>query len=261
MATYNCAPTLRDALDSIEKQTLAGWELIVCDDASTDGSLAILEEFAMRHPGQVTVLRNETNQKLAYSLNRCLAECSGEFIARMDGDDRSYPERLEIQRHFLVEHPRVQVVGTAMRRFDDKGEHDVVRFPRSPDRWALRELRAPFAHATIMMRRATYEALGGYTVAPRTRRGQDLDLWFRFFHEGYVGANIQEPLYWVREDIAAIRRRGFKTRWMAFQTTIIGFRMLDYPVHWYARPVFELAKALIPPKVMLIYRRWQARNN
>jgi glycosyltransferase EpsE len=146
-----------------------------------------------------------------------------------------------------------------MRRFDESGEKDVVEVEERPDRWSLHR-SVPFAHATIMMRRQTYIALNGYTVSPRTARGQDRDLWFRFYERGFVGANIAEPLYLVREDSQAIRRRTMKVRFNSFRTTLIGYRRLGYPLRWYIRPVLALLKGAIPFPVQSLYRRWQARG-
>ena len=260
MATYNCAPTLPEALESIANQTYANWELVACDDASTDGTLALLNDFAEAHPGKVIVLRNEVNSKLAFSLNRCLAAANGELIARMDGDDKCLPERFEKQVAFLAEHPELAVVGTAMRRFDESGEHDVVAYEERPDRWSLRH-HPPFAHATIMMRKPAYDALNGYVDVPRTLRCEDRDLWFRFTAAGFFGGNLPEPLYLVREDIDAIKRRTFQNRWNSFRTKLVGYRALGYPARWYVNPIIELAKVLVPAQAVLIYRRWQARNH
>lgn len=259
MATYNCADTLGEALVSIEAQTYGNWELVVCDDASTDATLTVLAEFAERHVGQVTLLRNAENRKLSFSLNRCLDAARGELVARMDGDDISRPHRLELQVAFLRDRPEVDVVGTAMQRFDAKGLNDVLVMPAAPDRLSMRR-GVPFAHATVMVRAHVYNSLGGYTVSTRTVRGQDKDLWFRFFHAGFTGANIAEPLYLVREDLNAIRRRDLRTRVNSFRTSVVGYRLLGFPLHWYVAPTLELAKALIPARGFLIYRAWQARR-
>lgn len=260
MATYNCAHTLQEALDSLAAQTYRNWDLVVCDDASTDDSHAMLVRFADGNPNKVTILRNEVNSKLAFSLNRCLEHASGDYIARMDGDDISRPERLAAQVAALDNAPDVAVVGTAMQRFDATGIKDVIRLDPAPTRQSMRR-GVPFAHATIMMRPETYAALGGYTVSRRTERTEDYDLWFRFFAHGFKGYNLQEPLYLVREDGAAIRRRTLSVRWQGYQTTLFGFRLLGYPRRWYIRPTLELLKILIPPGVVGAYRRWQHRRS
>lgn len=259
MATFNCADTLPEALESIAAQTYPNWELVVCDDASTDSTSDVLEEFAKAHGDRVLVLRNTHNSKLSFSLNRCLSTARGELVARMDGDDRCVLDRLERQVDFLTRHPDIDLVGTSMQRFDATGLKEVVFLPPRPDRWSMRG-DVPFVHATVMMRQQAYKALGGYTVSPRTVRGQDKDLWFRFFHAGYIGANLTEPLYLVREDFAAIRRRTFRARWNSYRTTLIGYRLLGYPRRWYVTPTLALLKGLIPARGVLLYRDLQARS-
>lgn len=260
MGVYNCAATLPAAIDSILAQTFADWELVVCDDCSTDHTYAIARRYAGQYPERIILLRNGQNSKLSYSLNRCLAIASGEYIARMDGDDRSCPERLARQVSFLEAHPEFAVVGCAMRRFSESGPGDIDFAPERPDRLTLRR-EIPFKHATIMMRKSVYDSLGGYTVSPLTVRGQDLDLWYRFYAAGYQGANLAEPLYLVREDMAAIRRRSFKVRYKNFKVHRNGYRLLHYPAIWLLKPFTQLLlKSIVPYRAIAFYRKWQAQH-
>ena len=126
MSTYNCAATLPKALDSLLEQTYPHWELVACDDGSTDGSYAILQDYATRYPDKIRLLRNEENRGLPYSLNRCLAEAKTEYIARMDGDDISLPDRLAKQIAYLQAHPEVDMVGTAA--IVSNGQEELARY-------------------------------------------------------------------------------------------------------------------------------------
>lgn len=260
MATYNCLETLPAALDSIRDQTYPNWELVVCDDGSTDGTWEFLQSAGEDPAYHLVLLRNPENRKLAYSLNRCLPVASGELIARMDGDDISDPTRLARQVQFLREHPQCDLVGTGMRRFDAAGPADVRLPVAHPDRFTLARA-TPFFHATILTYKSIYQALGGYTVRARTSRCEDYDLWFKFFAADFTGDNILEPLYWVREDAAAVRRRTRILRLRGYQTTLVGYRSLGYPWHWYVRPTLTMAgKVLVPHRAMQIYRgRQKAR--
>lgn len=260
MGIYNCADTLPEAIESILAQTYENWELILCDDASTDNTYAVAESYQKRYPEQIILVRNEENRQLAYSLNHCLQYATGELVARMDGDDKCLPERFSKQVAFLKEHPELQLCGTAMRRFDETGLHDVVYAIDKPDYYTLRR-HIPYHHATILTYKYVYDRLNGYTVSERTRRAQDYDLWFRFYHEGFNGDSLREALYLVREDGAAIRRRTFQVRWNALKTTRYGFRLLQYPKHWIIEPtVFTLIKAITPYRVIEWYRNWQKKS-
>ena len=198
---------------------------------------------------------------LAYSLNHCLRYATGIYVARMDGDDISVSDRFEKQVAYLYAHPNIQLVGTAMQQFNDKvGNIKIIYKPEHTDRWTIHK-EMPFHHATIMTYKSVYDALKGYTVAERTNRGQDYDLWFRFFAKGFTGDNIQEPLYLVREDLNAIKRRTLKVRMLAFQTTRVGYKMLGYPKIWLVKEFFiSVLKGLTPHGIQYLYRQVQQRR-
>ncbi|MCL2670815.1 MAG: glycosyltransferase [Clostridiales bacterium] len=258
MAAYNAEGTLRDAVDSILAQSYAEIEFVICDDASVDGTGAILCEYKEKHPDRFILLQNAENKKLAFSLNRCLEHCTGSLIARMDADDISEPTRLEKQVTFLAEHSNLDLVGTAMQRFSEVGLTDIVYALPVPDKFTLRK-RTPFFHATILTYKRVYDALSGYTVLPRTERGQDYDLWARFFHAGFQGANLAEPLYRVREDANAIARRSFRVRWQIWPSIVFAHKLLEYPRLWLlAAFIGNSAKSLTPYWVQRIFRRMQA---
>lgn len=252
MSVYNCEDTLREAIHSIITQTYTNWEFIICDDSSTDGTASLLEEIVeSMDDSRIVILRNATNRKLAYSLNRCLERANGEYIARMDGDDVSETHRLETQLRFLQEHPEVYLVGSSMLRFNSEGTGDVL-YPaaESPDKWTMgRSSKAPFFHATVVAKRDVFQVVGGYTVAWYTARSEDADLWFKCFAAGIAGRNLPEPLYRVREDAAAIRRRTARARIGSYATYIKGYWSLGYPPSAYVRATINLMKIFIPYRV------------
>lgn len=261
MSVYNAEKTLCQALDSIIAQSFSNWEFIICDDASTDNSQTICQEYAERYPGRFILIHNDKNMRLPYSLNRCLSAATGKYIARMDGDDISCPTRLEKQLDFLKSHPEISLVGTAMQRFYDDGTLGAIDAkPEHPDYFEPHRSNV-FNHATILTYKSIYDQLGGYTVLPRTVRGQDRDLWFRFIKAGFKGANLQEALYMVREDNDAIKRRTIKDYWISYQNTIFGYKLLKYPWYWYIKPTIGLLKAFVPCSMVQIYRKHQARKH
>lgn len=260
MGIYNCADTLGEAIDSILAQTYDDWELILCDDCSSDGTYDAAKKYADAMPEKIILLRNEKNSRLAFTLNRCLEKATGTFVARMDGDDKCAPDRFEKQIAYLKAHPDAVLCGTAMQRFDDSGKLGSIDVrPAEPDK-STPHTAVPFNHATILAYKSCYDALGGYTVCPRTVRGQDRDLWYRFFAKGFKGVNTDEPLYFVRENETAIKRRTAKVRWNSFRTDIMGYRLLNYPLTWYVRPVLNLLKIFVPTGAVLKYREWQAKK-
>jgi len=261
MGIYNCSSTLSQAIHSIINQTYKNWELIMCDDGSTDNTYEIANYYSIKYPRKIIIIRNETNKRLAYSLNHCLKYAKGYYIARMDADDISLPSRFEKQISYLVDNPDCDLVGTAMQRFNNThGLADIIFAANNPNYYTLRKT-PPFHHATILCYKRVYDMLGGYTVDNRTNRAQDYDLWFRFYYSGFRGDNLKEPLYLVREDHSSIRRRTSIVRWNAFKTTCYGFKLLGYPRHWIIRPAMEMIiKSLVPFFLYDRYRNFQSKR-
>ncbi len=259
MGVYNCEDTLPRAIESLLAQTYREWELILCDDASVDGTYSVAQAYARKHPN-IRVLRNARNMRLAYSLNQCMKEAKGSLIARMDGDDVSLPERFEKQVAFLQNHPEYAMVGSAIRvRSSEVTEG--VRWKNKIPTVEQMIHGTPFLHPTIMMRKTVFDDLNGYYVSDRTKRGQDLDLWFRFFAKGYVGYNLQEPLliyYADRQDYQKKRKLG--AAWGLTKTMLVGFRMNRFPLHVYPMALKPVISALIPARIMVAYHNRQEKQ-
>ena len=260
MAVYNCAEYLPDAIESILNQTYTNWELILCDDASADNTYEVAKRYRDSNPEKIILVKNKENKKLSYGLNKCLKLANGKYVARMDGDDKCLPERFERQVAYLKAHPEYDLVGTAMQRFDDKGLGGINYSIDNPDYYTLRR-HVPFHHATIMTYKYVYDKLDGYTDLPQVERVEDYDLWFRFYALGFNGNNLRDPLYLVREDRNAVKRRKRKYRINGIRTTIKGFSLLKYPRWWLIEPIsVSLMKCVIPNKFMEAYRSWQNRR-
>lgn len=253
MGIYNCEKTLRDSIDSILAQTYKNWELIMCDDASTDETKEIAKLYADKYEN-IILIKNESNMKLATSLNNCLKIATGEYIARADADDICLPNRFERQVEFLNNNIEYGVVGSWVITFDENKDKGIRKLKEIPKRDDL-IYGVPFAHPTIMMRREIYDDLGGYTVSDRTKRGQDLDLWFRFYHKNYKGYNLQEALYKYREGIDDYKRRTVKTSLGYIRTSYYGFKLLELPKYKYIYLLKPLITACIPNKIMYMYHK------
>ena len=122
MGIYNCADTLGEALDSLLWQTYQDFEVILCDDGSTDNTVEVAERYVNKYPDKFILLRNEQNLGLNKTLNKCLHQARGKYIARMDGDDISLPERFQKEIDALETHPEFAVVSTPMIFIDKNGD-------------------------------------------------------------------------------------------------------------------------------------------
>lgn len=93
---YNCEKYLRQTVETVIRQTFEDWEMILVDDCSTDGTLALARELAAGEP-RIRVIRNERNQGVSMTRNHAIAEAKGKYIALLDGDDLWEPDKLERQ--------------------------------------------------------------------------------------------------------------------------------------------------------------------
>ena len=250
MGIYNCANTLREAVDSILNQTYQEWKLIMCDDGSSDETYAIALEYQKLYPDKIVAIKNPKNMGLNYTLNHCIEEVDTDYIARMDGDDVSASTRLEKEVRYLDEHQEYAIVSCPMIMFDESGEWgltNVIEFPQVND---FCNHSPFFCHAASVIRTDAMRAVGGYTVDKKFLRVEDCNLWFKMYAQGYRGANLKEPLYKMRDDRNATHRRSFRARLNGCYVMYDGFRQVHMPVYKYGyvlkNAAIELTKCLIP---------------
>ncbi len=209
MAVYNGERYLAEALDSVLAQTLTDFELVVVDDASTDGTAKILAAYRERD-ARIAVLTNGENRQLAASLNRGLAACRAPLVARADADDVNLASRLERQVAFLDDHPGVGVVGCWYDKMDSEGRSlSTGTFPTDHETIRARQLfYSSFLHPSVMFRAGVVRSVGGYDE--RYWTAQDSDLWTRLRDKTRF-ANIPEPLVRYRvHDESIGKTRGSK---------------------------------------------------
>lgn len=254
MAVYNCEKTVGEAIESILNQTYQDIQLIICDDCSADATAAVVRQYAETYPEKIVFIRNEKNMKLPYSLNHCLEHAMGKYIARMDGDDYSYPTRFEIQVNYLKEHSNIDLVGTAMEIYNGKEITGVVKKEKRPQKADFINTNV-FSHATILTYKYVYDELGGYSLLDRAVRVEDYDLWMRFCKAGFIGENINNICYRVLEDDSTIDRRKFKYRVNGYKTAKFGVELLDLPRKCLIKPFRGLIIGLIPKPVYALLHR------
>ena len=209
MGIFNCEKTLSAAVDSILNQTFGDWELILCDDGSSDGTYAAAKALCEKD-GRIVLLQNEKNLGLPKTLNRCAAAAKGEYFARMDGDDVCDPTRLQ-KEYDVISRGEFAIVSCGMLFFDDGGVYGRKIHKEYPEKSDF-AASSPFCHAGAMFTREAFESVGGYSERPDRLRIEDYDLWFRMYRAGYRGYNLSEPLYSIRDDRAAVSRKKFRYR-------------------------------------------------
>ncbi len=188
MSVYNGEKYLREAIDSILNQTFKDFEFLIVNDGSTDRTAEILRSY---HDHRIKIINNEKNMGLTGSLNKGLKIARGEYIARMDADDISLPQRLEKEVAFLDQNKKVGLVGTYYLMINENGKvlHTVKCLTQDEK---LREKLLEgnqFGHGSVMLRAECIKKVGLYREL-----AEDFDLWLRI-SEVYDIANIPEPLY------------------------------------------------------------------
>lgn len=193
----NCAHTLDAAISSIVEQSFDDRELVLIDNASTDESPSIGRRWAGNEP-RIRVL-HEPRIGIAHALNTGLAHAEGGYIARMDADDISHPERLAEQVATLDAYPEIGVLGTRTRFAssvqESRGMQAFVEWQNnilSPhEHYVKRFVDAPLAHPTVMFRRELVEQFGGYDTGPLP---EDHELWLRWMDAGVRFAKLPAEL-------------------------------------------------------------------
>lgn len=254
MGTYN-EPDRRQvgqAVESILGQTFPDFELLICDDGSEEGFYRWLRGLCAKDP-RVRLLRNGRNHGLAYALDRCLPYATGEYIARMDADDISMPQRLERQVAFLERHKEYALVGCNAGLLAGGAIWGERKVEGRPGRLSFLHT-SPFIHPSVVMRRGMVEALHGYSTARWALRVEDYELFMRAYAAGYEGCNLQETLYLYREDLQALRKRRYRYRVNECRVRYRGFRelgILKGNLRYVAKP---LVAGLIPAWLVARHR-------
>ena len=251
MGIYNCEETLAESLDSLLNQSFRDFEVIMCDDGSIDNTLRIAKNYCDRWPERFKLILNEKNKGLNFTLNRCLSRATGEYIARMDGDDISLPQRFSLQVMFLDENPEFSIVSSPMLYFDETGVWGKGNSIEKPSKVDYIK-GTPFAHGPCMVRREAYEAVGGYTIDDSLLRVEDYHLWIKMGEKGLFGYNLQKHLYMMRDDKNAEKRRNFRGRLNEAHVKYLAFKKLKLPYRY----IFFVVKPIligVLPKVFYRY--------
>lgn len=257
MGVYNCSDTLRYAIESIQNQTYKNWEIILCDDGSSDNTYQIAEKLASKD-SRIILLRNMENKGLNITLNRCFKQATGEYIARMDGDDESVPTRFEKQVRFLESQDEYFITSTPMIFFDEKGEWGHSNVIEKPTKKNV-VCGSPICHAPVMMRRECMEKVEGYTEDLRMLRVEDVNLWIKLYAAGYKCYNLQEPLYRMRNDKNAFNRRKYRYRINSTYTRLKGCKLLGMGIDCYIKSFSPMIVGLIPMSFRKIIRKLRSR--
>lgn len=253
MATHNGSRFINEALDSVFNQTYQNFEVVIVDDASTDGVAEIIQA---RGDSRIRCLRNDAQRRLSASLNRGIAAARGEFIARIDDDDIWVSdEKLAQQVEVFLQHPRVGLIGTHNIVIDETGKELYrLHFPVTNDEIKRTIFsRNPFPHSGVVVRREAMVAAGGYHEG--LFYAQDYHLWLKIGRQWQL-RNL--PDHYIKQRIvmsSLSNAHNFK-QWQEFMWSAYQFRQ-QYPGFMRDMPLYgrEFVINLFPKKLFFRLRK------
>lgn len=192
-------------------QTLKPYEIILVEDGPLTPDLYdVIKKWEKIISQKLIILQNNVNEGLTKSLNKGIEIAKGDFIARMDSDDISKPQRFEKQLSFMKSHPDIVVLGGGMQEIDENNKWGAKRiYPESQDKILKYIAKAnPIAHPTTFIRRIVFDQ--GYKYDERYRKNQDLRLWFELLKDNYKFHNLPDIVLYFRRTSDTYNKRSSK---------------------------------------------------
>ena len=191
MSVYNGEKYLREAMESILNQSFKDFEFLIINDGSTDKSEAIIKSY--KDP-RIRLVNNEKNEGLIFSLNKGLELARGNYIARMDYDDISSPERLKRQYNYLEKNPDIALIGSLSELIDKNGNKIGQRIKLPLDYYSIKFYlfaNNPLMHSSVFFRKKIIKEVGGYDE--KYKHAEDYELYSRIVKK-YRIINLPEIL-------------------------------------------------------------------
>lgn len=234
-------------------QSMEEWELLLYDDGSDTEQERFIYEMSYMDR-RIRYFRSNRHHGLAYGLNKLINCTSGTYIARMDGDDVSHPERLKKQCVYLENHLHYAWVGSNARLIDAQGRvWGKRRMPKVPENRDFLKY-SPYIHPSVVFRAKVLKE--NPYKSTEALRGEDYELFMRLHAKGWQGCNLQEELLSYRETAAAYKRRKFCCQMQELRIRRQGFGMLNIksPWKWFyiVKPVIVW---MLPARFLLFHRK------
>lgn len=236
------------SIRSILDQTYQHFEFLICENGSTPAASRLLQQYA-EQDCRIRLIAGSGLDRLAQKLNRCLKYSRGMWIARMDDDDYSSPERFERQIRWLSAHPNIAFTGCFVELEQDNsliGVRKLPEFPKVKDFLFAQ----PFIHPALLFRREVLDVVGGYCEKTGCAGCEDYDLLLRLYEKGYAGANIQEPLFRYTLPPKGTCNRTMGMRVNEVRTRFARFQSLGLLPQYFPYVVKPIIVGLIPQPLL-----------
>jgi glycosyltransferase involved in cell wall biosynthesis len=249
---YNNELTLADAVKSVLSQTFTNWQLILADDGSKDGSLAVAKRFEQLD-SRIKVISDGMNKGISYRLNLIASLATGDYIARMDADDMMMPDRLEKQMKVLLANPAIDIIDTAAYVINEKGEPVGMRGTDDLSNWNMKMVltKGLFFHPAVVAKTSWFRE---NKYKENYLRTEDFELWCRTFGKTNF-TRIQEPLFIYREGKVNVKNYTRSARVFREVLRIYDKSVLSRQEHY-----FEIIKSYLKSNLYRAFALFNAHH-
>lgn len=250
------AEFLDNALLSIwDEQTIKPQQIVLIEDGPLNDALySVISRWEEKLGSILTIVRNERNLGLVASLNKGIKLINSDLIARMDSDDRSTPQRLELQRRYFEEHPNVDIISGSLQEFDETSDCLYIRnYPLTHEECIKTIAKAsPLAHPAVMMRSSLFKE-DGLRYNELCTLNEDIALWFDAINTGHRVGNVKDVILYFRRSGDIYQRRGKQKAWGEFKIYMKGiFKLKGLFTTYYIYPILRLIFRCMP--ISLIHK-------
>ena len=248
MSEYNTdVELLEKSIQSILNQTYKNFELIIIDDCGKNDVKKIVKKF---NDNRIIVSKNKKNSGLIYSLNKAISLSKGEYIARMDTDDWSLPDRFEKQIKFIEKNPQYDIVSGKAKIYNEDGVTGETKFSGPISRKRLLS-GTPIIHPTVMMSKKMLNKIGGYK---NYNRCEDYALWINAYYNGYKSYVLDDFLIKYHLSVSDYTKRRLKTRKGLFNLIKKEYWKLSPTIFDYCKIYIKnFVAGILPYKIMNIF--------
>lgn len=214
MPVYNSSRYLKEAIESILSQSYADFEFLIFNDGSTDDSLSIIQSYKDK---RIKLFSCKQKRGYVVHLNEGIRLAKGKYIARMDADDISLPQRFQKEIDFLERHKSIALVGCFGSIIDEKGMV-TGSLPKPVGPKKIKETclyYGPHIHPTIMFRKDIVQEVGNYRE--EYLYTEDIDLYYRLIFSGYKTDNVPEYLFKYRVHPHSTNIHFKEKNWKSFR--------------------------------------------
>lgn len=244
---------LRRSIDSILHQSYENLELLICEFDSSIEAKNCLADYA-KQDYRIRLIDGDGAETLAKKLDRCISGAKGEYIARMDDDDYSEPDRLQRQLSYMKSHPKISFVGCSVGLERDGQPAGHRTFPELPE---VKDflLVQPFIHPALFFRKAALDDVGVYCEAQWCVGCEDYELLLRMYERGYKGANLREELLRYTLPSVGKSNRTMRMRFNEVRTRFTRFQSLGLLPQKMPYVIKPIIVGLIPQRLLESQKR------